>query len=243
MAEKLWIFGDSYADPDCDYDTEQFVTWPKQLAKKYDVKNFATGGTGPQWSFEKFINERDRLCTSNSKNAIKKQTSVLFLLSAYMRLPFAFHKHPSMQWSSTLPDQKKFREITHTTKWHYEWLRAFHKFYIMNPDFSHWHKTESMKYVYLLNELSHEFKKIHVINIFKHSKLDYYPIRKQENFFLTVEPLADTELGYEKYKERDGFDTRPNHFSEVNHNAMADAVINWMENNQQISFEKFQKNP
>ena len=73
MEKKVFIFGDSYADPK---GTPNYV-WHKRLKDDYSVFNYGETGTGPQYSFKKFY---DLTFTSND--------IVIFLLSDPFRMDF-----------------------------------------------------------------------------------------------------------------------------------------------------------
>ena len=54
MTKRVWIFGDSYADPNWDKESFEHKTWYEMLAKQYEYKNFAMVGTGPHYSMKEF---------------------------------------------------------------------------------------------------------------------------------------------------------------------------------------------
>ena len=54
MTKRVWIFGDSYADPNWDKESFEHKTWYEMLAKQYEYKNFAMIGTGPHYSMKEF---------------------------------------------------------------------------------------------------------------------------------------------------------------------------------------------
>ena len=53
--KKLWIFGDSFADPDYNIDGAEHYQWCKRLKQNYEVTNMAVYGSGPQWSLNNFL--------------------------------------------------------------------------------------------------------------------------------------------------------------------------------------------
>jgi hypothetical protein len=53
--KNVWIFGDSYADKN--YNNACIENWPMLLEKKYNVKNFAVAGSGPEYSINTLYNE------------------------------------------------------------------------------------------------------------------------------------------------------------------------------------------
>ena len=65
MTKRVWIFGDSFADPNWEKERYVHETWYEKLEKQYEYHNFAHAGTGPHYSFKefyrryKFFNEDD----------------------------------------------------------------------------------------------------------------------------------------------------------------------------------------
>ena len=78
MEKKVFIFGDSYADPKGLSMSRDFV-WHRRLKKMFpNIHNFAMSGTGPHHAFDLFYN----ILTKLSKDDI-----IIFLLSD----PFRIH--------------------------------------------------------------------------------------------------------------------------------------------------------
>ena len=68
--KRVWIFGDSFADPNWEKERYVHETWYEKLEKQYDeYHNFAFAGTGPHYSFKEFyqryesFNEDDTIGT------------------------------------------------------------------------------------------------------------------------------------------------------------------------------------
>ena len=65
--KRVWIFGDSFADPNWEKERYVHETWYEKLEKQYDeYHNFAFAGTGPHYSFKEFYQRYE------SFNAVKK---------------------------------------------------------------------------------------------------------------------------------------------------------------------------
>ena len=54
MIKRVWIFGDSYADPHWGKERYVHETWYETLAKQFEYNNFAKAGTGPHYSMKEF---------------------------------------------------------------------------------------------------------------------------------------------------------------------------------------------
>lgn len=93
--KDIVIFGDSYAEYDPEVTNEK-ISWVHNLHKKYNVKNYAAGSTGPEHAtslFNKLIEENKDL----------SNTVCLFFLSEQWRPYFSFWENKE--------DQNLFRII------------------------------------------------------------------------------------------------------------------------------------
>ena len=75
MKKELWIFGDSFGDPNYG-DAKQYTRWWEYLEPHYTVKNFSLTGTGPRWMLKELYRESYNKETSN--------INVLCLLSSIL---------------------------------------------------------------------------------------------------------------------------------------------------------------
>ena len=59
--KTLYIYGDSFADPDHTYAAAPNYLWVEELKEKFTVYNFAKKGTGPEWQndiLSKLVNSK-----------------------------------------------------------------------------------------------------------------------------------------------------------------------------------------
>lgn len=80
----IYIFGDSYGDPEYGNSINQGKTWYELLQDYHDVKNYSKAGTGPSYSLDIF-----------EKTNINKNSIIIFLFSDILRHNFSFLKDPS----------------------------------------------------------------------------------------------------------------------------------------------------
>ena len=86
MEKKVFIFGDSYADPK---GTPNYV-WHKRLIDIFsNTRNFAVSGTGPQHAFSLFYKEM---------TDFKKDDIIIFLLSNPFRIHWPAHALFQHSW-------------------------------------------------------------------------------------------------------------------------------------------------
>ncbi len=79
MEKKVFIFGDSYADPK---GTPNYV-WHRRLSDIFsNTRNFALSGTGPQYAFSLFY---------KNMTDFKKDYIIIFLLSDPFRIHLPEH--------------------------------------------------------------------------------------------------------------------------------------------------------
>ena len=89
MANKLWIFGDSYAESaESMGQKTTFDCWYERLEEEYNVVNFAISGTGPEWSLQRLIEEDAKIDGETLDRRNKKEISILFenILNDLMKL-------------------------------------------------------------------------------------------------------------------------------------------------------------
>ena len=82
--KRVWIFGDSYADPNWDHENmPDHETWYETLAKQYEYKNFAMAGTGPHYSMKEFYRRYKQF---------DKEDLVIWILSGEERIQYHLPK-------------------------------------------------------------------------------------------------------------------------------------------------------
>ncbi len=83
MTKRVWIFGDSYADPNWDKESFEHETWYEMLAKQYEYNNFAKAGTGPHYSMVEFYRRYKQF---------DKEDLIIWVLSGEDRIQFHLPK-------------------------------------------------------------------------------------------------------------------------------------------------------
>ena len=78
--KRVWIFGDSFADPNWEKERYVHETWYEKLEKQYDeYHNFAFAGTGPHYSFKEFYQRYE---------SFNEDDLIVFILSGQDRINF-----------------------------------------------------------------------------------------------------------------------------------------------------------
>ena len=185
----IHIYGDSFG---AEFDNEN--TWPIELSKlkNEEIRVLAKGGTGPNWSFKKLINDLDK--TEKIDEVIKDYDTVIFLLSCQKRLEFPFLKkewhsggafreaeddnwvHPFTPEKSSEKDLKIMVDQTYIKEYRKE-LKVLAQ--SLGPMFLY----ENVKNISFLHLISKNFKKIRFV-VFTCFSLDNY-IASYKNFDIT----------------------------------------------------------
>lgn len=242
--KEVWIFGDSYAQKEpaifkstknlTNLTDSSFTTWPNQLEKKYNIKNFAKGGTGPSWSLNKLLEQIENTDKNNLKNI-----NVIFLVSAIWRLDLLFYKSESDQFLTTIiPSEelwniKKTKEIKKAVSPYSaqkNFVKDLWKYYLLTDTYE---KIELTKILGAVNLYSSFFEKILVWPIFNKFKTD---INYSNNNFYYINNLL---FDIEKDPYGCGYDPRRNHLSKENHNIMTQQLTNWIDNCKIIDINEF----
>lgn len=245
--KEIWLFGDSYAQQsrivfdatkdDIDYN---FVSWPCRLEQKYNLKNFARGGTGPTWSL-------NVLHDAVLKEENLKNVTCIFLVSAIWRLDLDFYQDPSDQFLTSkipVPDTNMInfgwnifdlnneeKQIIKPYKSQTKFVKDLWKNFLLTDSFQN---TEILKIIGNLKLYSNMFEKILIWPIFHKPIIE---ITSEHNFYYVKDLLFEIEKDSYNF----GYDPRPNHLSEPNHEIMFDQLCNWIEKNQSIDISKFKK--
>lgn len=217
-SDTLWIFGDSFADPNHWVPKSNFLTWYQQLESHFSIQNFSLSGTGPEYSLKKFIEHHEKTTVDD-----QQKTSVIFLSSDLYRLNFSFLES-KYQVFPTLrkKEKKKFFDVIPSTKIHEPFINRFLKHYIVyNPIF----KTElwNLQHMLLFKHLSKEYHRCIWWQIFSvapdHVKTEYsskrFYIPDYDLFSLhTPEPFLQSAF--------------PNHLGEAAHNRVYQDTLSWL---------------
>ena len=219
--KKVWIFGDSYADIESLLDNS--TSWPIELTKKYDVKNFACKGTGPDWSLSQF-----KINFDNADKTDLKNVSLIFLVGDVHRFNLKFFKDQR--------DQVYFLDLADPSQTSYPMYKQYKKFSIdffkYFADNTTFESNEILKAIGYLKLHESFFEKILVWPLFNNVSV---PIASSDKFFYIDALLADVEgeLGFD--------DARANHLSYENHIVMLEQLSNWIDYRTPIAVSKFIK--
>jgi hypothetical protein len=228
MKKKVWIFGDSYSDPK--YITQKdWVTWPNQLAEKYEVTNWSCSGSGPDWSLDLLYKE----IYSHNLDDLKNIT-LLFFKSHHYRFNLSFYEHPSHQAlllhldnvKKVIPRHKK---TVNKYRKYFKFYTQFLKYYAYNDNYR---DIAATKIIGALKLYEPFFEKILVWPIIDNPTLTIY---QTDKFYCVDNELYNIE-------PRSFFlsqDPRSNHLSKENHEIMLEQLSNWIEYNTPVDTTKF----
>jgi len=235
--KRVWIFGDSYADPHWEKERYVHETWYEMLAKQYGYKNFAMAGTGAHYSMKEFYRRYKQF---------NEEDLVVWVLSGEDRIQFH------------LPD--KFRtnnrgdiNLVHESYWDFKRQEVLFKDptscdLVDNFDES-FHKTHKDHMSFTMKTFEKE-----VINSNKKNESFLYTISRIQKckiciFFLNYDnsyiknSLNDDSFyihprGFERVSEEEYSDPglpfyednkRNNHLSEANHKIMYNIINNFVQ--------------
>lgn len=211
--KKLWIFGDSWAEPE---PTFEYV-YTERLNKDYDVLNLAQGGTSIDWSINEFLGAIKTLDTNN--------VYVLFFITNPERQYWTFFENDSEHFlAGHLADgnwwRKKQHHLGHLLK-KYRYYRSFVTTFwrYIHPN---WREITLKKSIAFINLYARLFKKVLIIPCFDNIELEVMPDKR-----VTLHNIAMHNV----YKSIDvkGWDPRPNHMDEQGHDDMYRKIVEWME--------------
>ncbi len=226
--KKLWIFGDSYADPGYKVNNAHARSWPTLLANVHDVTNFAKCGTGPDWSIKRLL---DAMETADDLDNI----SVVFLVSNPYRLNLGFLEDrdqsclPYMAFGYEGSDAH-VNAVMMRYQRHHAFIKNLFNCYVEHSDYS---RSEPLKIIGSLQILSQRFEKLLAWPIFDQPLVQP---RSDQRFFYVPTPLFDIEGDGD---QMDGSDMRMNHLSDENHLVMASSMTKWVENGKMIDTGSF----
>jgi len=233
--QKVWIFGDSYANDTYD----KPYAWTKRVAKKYNTVNYAISGSGPEYMIGIF--QEELLKTDIDE---LKKINLIFVLSNDARKNFSFTIRPEDQAVMLDMIRHKGRDkdvyIRKRASLYIndiKFIRNFYKKYYLHNDLGDFRQ---LQYVGILKEFSQFFNKVLVISVFD----DYRDSLLYKKFDTTI---TDTEnftfcKGPSLYSvEKDINKTLPNHLSSTNHDLLYNEIENWLENNIPPNINNLQK--
>jgi hypothetical protein len=215
----VWIFGDSFADPNYANDLHQTVnldSWPNRLAQTYTVENFARSGTGPDYSLNLLL---DALVEHQDRT---HDISVIYLASDNMRLNLVnrFYQNPSQQVH--LIDIAN-KEIKHSG---YMFAKNIFQYLITEE----WNRREIVKQFGSINSLAGCFKRVAYIPVTGGYPLydDLYTVADNLSYVSYVDNHALVNISISEPEYSAGIDPRSNHFSPRCHDYLYNSFDRWL---------------
>lgn len=231
--QKVWIFGDSYANDSY----KATYPWAAQLSRTYDVKNYAIGGTGPEYMMQLF---RDAIQDTETDELEK--INLIFFLSGDDRKNFNFTMRPEdqsimMNVIFGVNDDLYIKRTIAKYRSYKKFLHNFYKRYYLHNNLQDFRQ---LQYVGILKEYSVFFKKVLAVNVFD----DPQDSLLYKKFGTTV---TDTEKftfckGPSLYSiEKDINKELPNHLSLTNHDLLFNEIVNWIDHDTSPNINNLKK--
>jgi len=213
--ETIHIFGDSYAR-EYDYELYPYV-WSNRLKSQFNIKNYAEGGTGPDWSLQKII---------NLVNEIEDTSSYLiFCLTDIYRLNFrGFEPRDQFMVSKLLtrPEGDSAKDLKKLFKKYMRYRSMINVVYRHLLSYSSYHDTEILKIILYVKFFSDKFKKILILPCFDELTLTIDVLKKinENNFYVHSKSLF-------RYAEeiKGWYDERPNHLEKSQHTLLYNDIL------------------
>jgi hypothetical protein len=205
---NLYIYGDSFADPNWNIKHNCNFVWPVEIAKRYNVKNFALKGTGPEYSLQ---------CLMET-HSVPKDSVCIFVVSDVNRMNLHnFWKHDQEQVHILDVAAKRIKHPG------YMFVRQLYDHYLTD----HTHLLRTAQSIAGVNSLSSKFARTLILTIAP-VPVD---LRLDSSVDFVNHGLLDlSEAEWQQDKGGDPYvDTRPNHFSEPNHRVMLDLLARWVD--------------
>ena len=243
MTERIWIFGDSYADPNDKKEEDwDFIPWHKRLGK---VNNFAKSSTGPHYSLKELYKHYEKFT---------KDDHIIFIISGIERIHFYVSKDYNSQ---IIPEDVMIdinKDDIHLIRYDAYHLSLTsesiasdsHKWYVDNhkhieysyKTFKDEISTFTLKcesFLYMISRLQQCKVTVFLLDI----RETYVNTRLNDNlFYLHNYGLFDASneefINYSVTNKFPKYEKRVNHLSEENHNIMEDIV-------RQRTFKPFKK--
>lgn len=220
MNKKLWIFGDSYA-----MRHEHTGSWPRQIEKYYDVKNWAQGGTGPDYTLEQL----NKIISNEDEDP--SNVTAIFFLSDLHRQNWEFWEEPFHQSLGVDLVHNKWlnnEESRQQLKKKYRKYKPFVKTWIESQK-GCWPIVEHQKNLGMINLLAPAFKKVLVIYCFYKPVLPR--IKLSSNLYIASKTMVDVQPLLE---DQQSYDPNPNHLHIKDHPKFLETLRSWIDDDVQI---------
>jgi len=239
MKQKLWIFGDSYADQKTNYQEMEQITWEgwtHWLKADYDVENFALSGTSGDTCFLRLANKVDEYQPDELKDI-----SVVFILADVKdRVPLTGYTD-DQQWSfmfNAYPEKEYNDVVGNLDTWpkYHSFAKTFISDYMETDEYQNRIKL----FLGALDHYASFFKKFICITVDKYEVLKkgwgakHKFAHMEFRHDLTLEDLSNAgELPSDVYLNEFGNGKHPkhlypNHLDERHNKKMYTDIKQWM---------------
>jgi len=216
MKETVWLFGDSYAALLAEDRDFGFTRWFQRLEEDYNVINFATGGTGPEWSLQRLIEEDGKI-----EEHDKEKISIIFLASSTFRFNFSFYAEPYLQVFAEYTEMQGMKEHKYIQKKYGKFIKTFMKDYIFPNGGRKDSEQLILSNMFMVKHYTRNYKKCMYAPIFYHDKIDSKTAQlySSENFYIYTHTSYEFTI-FESYGEM----KVPNHMGEEGHQKVYELV-------------------
>lgn len=238
---NLWIFGDSYCDPDFQND-KSYQGWPQLIKKEYNVTNLSKAGSGPDYSMQQLVKMLKKTKINDRKNI-----HIFFVISDIFRIPLDFANPSILTHSkeSLIVNYMLFKFFPDTVKnsielqkdidktWTTKQQKKIEQIFRHHILYSSYTKTEIIKTVLFLKELSFQFASVYVASVYQHIPDFFGTIYNTKNFYLAktkIVDVFDNDFGY-------GEDPRNNHIPKDSHSKLVNQISKWTNKLQPFEFK------
>jgi hypothetical protein len=204
----LYIYGDSFADPEWNMQHDCEFVWPVEIQKQYTVNNYALKGTGPEYSLQRMIE------TVN----VPKDSVCVFVVSDVNRMNLQnFWKHDQEQVHILDVAAKRIKHPG------YMFVRQLYEHYLVD----HTYTQRTAQIISAVNSLGSKFARTLIMPIAP------VPVELRLDPSVTFFNHGLLDLSEAEWRLDRGIDpyvdNRPNHFSEPNHRVMLDSLVKWID--------------
>lgn len=232
--KNVWLFGDSYVDKH--YNLSNIESWPILLENKYNVRNFAVAGSGPEHSLQKLYRE-----VENTDSEELKNITLIFFISNITRYNFSFLppyfqsiiRYVTFDKKDERLDagaKKRINDVLDKKK--ISFIRDFFKYYHLNQE----EELQFLKILGTVKVIGSRFNKVLCGSCF--IPIPEYISQVDANFHI----FSHTQL-YKLGRHNFGFeeDKRSNHIDTPQHQVFYEQLENWLLYDSKIDFEAIKK--